>query len=342
MAQRIGLLIVAVVGAATVAFIPSHAEAAVNPYSVKLGLVPGENRNSATTTAFAGMKDVGASWVRLDVSWKDIEPVRGKRLWAATDKAVTNARAKGLNILGLVTYTPTWAFHPGCTQSPCAPAVDKYDEFAAFAAAAAKRYKGRISAWEVWNEPNERNFWKPKVDPAAYVKLLNLTYASIHRVDPTLKVVSGGLSCHSTDTQAYLTWRTFMQRFYAAGGAKFDVFGIHPHFASNAPLYPSADNPFYNLPKTHQFLASHGDGAKKIWLTEFGYETGGLTPTQQGKRLQTALGQVVKWSFVERMFVFAWMDFGGHARPQTWGLNDADGHAKVSRSMLRSYVRSHA
>src|SRR3954453_6900063 len=180
MAQRIGLLVVVVVVATAVAVMPTRAEAAVNPYSVKLGMAPGGNGKSTTSTAFAGVKDVGASWVRLPVSWSDIEAVRGKRLWGATDRAVTNARANGLKVLGLITYTPSWAYHSGCTLHPCAPATDKYDEFAAFAAAAARRYLGRVSAWEVWNEPNERNFWKREGRSS------RLRQASRHdlRVDP--------------------------------------------------------------------------------------------------------------------------------------------------------------
>jgi hypothetical protein len=170
-----------------------------------------------------------------------------------------------------------------------------------------------------------------------------MTYASIHRVNTAAKVLSGGLSCHATNSTSHMTWRTFMNGFYRAGGAKFDAFAIHPHFAANVPMYPVPENPFYNLPKTQQYLAAHGAGAKKIWLTEFGYETLHLGATRQGERLQKALAQVVKWSFVERMFVFAWMDFrGSGGLLQTWGLNDVNGHPKVSRSMLKSFVRAHA
>ena len=51
---------------------------------------------------------------------------------------------------------------------------------------------------------------------------------------------------------------------------------------------------------------------------------------------------MVKWSWVERMFVFAWMDFRmvGFDDVYAWGLNDRFGNPKESRWILRSYVRS--
>ena len=67
-----------------------------------------------------------------------------------------------------------------------------------------------------------------------------------------------------------------------------------------------------------------------------------VTPREQGERLKEALGQVVKWSWVERMFVFAWMDFRkvGFDDIYAWGLNDRFGNPKDLARILRSYVRS--
>jgi polysaccharide biosynthesis protein PslG len=337
-----GILLATVLAATAVAVAPLRAEAAPNPYSVELGVAVGPNQRGYTQAQFGGMKNMGASWVRIAFSWKDIEEVRGVRTWSQTDLQVANARAKGLQVLGVLSYTPPWAEHPDCPEHPCAPAIDKLDDFALFASRAAARYNGKVAAWEIWNEPNETQFHRPKPMPAVYANLLRQTYRAIKNV-AFAKVVFGGLSTHPTNTADWMTWRTFMDKFYAAGGAPFDVFAIHPYYANNVPMHPSPDNPFYNLPKVRDHLASHGAGSKKIWLTEFGYVTGALTPKKQGERLRAALTQVVKWSFVERMFVFAWMDF---MRTETklvaWGLNDQNGVPKESRWMLRALVQSHA
>ena len=97
-----------------------------NPYRTEFGISMGSNQDTFNTAAFSGVRDVGATWVRMPFSWKDIEEMRGVLTWAQTDGWVSRARAQGRKILGTVTYTPPWAQHPNCTAHPCAPALDKY------------------------------------------------------------------------------------------------------------------------------------------------------------------------------------------------------------------------
>ena len=341
--MRLGTGVVVGLVVATVLVHPLRAEPVTpNPYSVKLGMAQGPNTRALTQAAFAGAKDVGATWTRLPFSWKDIEETPGVFTWQAADQQVANAVAAGVAVLGTITYTPDFANHPDCPDHPCAPAPSMYDDFARFSAKVAVRYKGKVDAWEVWNEPNEQHFWKPAPQPAGYANLLRKTYAAIKYANSSATVVFGGLSTHPRNDPRWLTWRTFMDRFFNAGGAPYDKFAIHPYYSGGRPMTPVADNPFYNLPKTQNYLASKGRGDKKIWITEFGYETGSLTPTKQGERLREALTQVVKWGFVERLFIFCWMDFLiNEPNPMTAGLNYADGRPKVSRSMVKNLVLSH-
>ena len=313
-----------------------------NPYRTEFGISMGSNQDTYNTAAFSGVKDVGATWVRMPFSWKDIEETRGVLTWAQTDGWVSRARAQGRKILGTVTYTPPWAQHPNCSAHPCAPALDKYQAFAGFAAKAAKRYKGKVDAWEVWNEPNEQHFWKPNPQPAGYAQLLKKTYAAIKYANSSATVVFGGLSTHYRNDPRWMTWRTFMDRFYDGRRRAVRQVRHPPVLLGWAADDADADNPFYNLPKTQNYLGAKGRGDKKIWITEFGYETGALTPTKQGERLREALTQVVKWGFVERLFVFCWMDFLiNEPNPMTAGLNYADGRPKVSRTMMKNLVLSH-
>ena len=118
-----------------------------------------------------------------------------------------------------------------------------YDDFARFSAKVAARYKGKVNAWEIWNEPNETRFWRPAPDPAGYARLLNLTYEAIKQVNPAATVILGGLSTHCANSADYMTWRTFMDGFYRAGGARFDAFAIHPYYANNRPMHPVGVQP---------------------------------------------------------------------------------------------------
>ena len=90
------------------------------------------------------------------------------------------------------------------------------DDFAEFASAVATRYSGKISAYELWNEPNGVIFYSP-VSPEDYT---DLPQGRIPRHQ-------GGRSrrhCHrrrswSSQDRTRITMNapTFVQRMYAAG-----------------------------------------------------------------------------------------------------------------------------
>src|SRR5438132_1581089 len=68
-------------------------------------------------------------------------------------------------------------------------------DYANFVRAVASRYKGRIRAYEIWNEPNLAREWCGKPPSGKeYVQLLKLAYETIKAADPTAWIISAGLS----------------------------------------------------------------------------------------------------------------------------------------------------
>ena len=55
------------------------------------------------------MVAAGMTWVRADFYWSSIEPQRGHFAWGATDNFVRAANARGLRVLAMPDYTPSWA-----------------------------------------------------------------------------------------------------------------------------------------------------------------------------------------------------------------------------------------
>ncbi|MBU0610512.1 MAG: endo-1,4-beta-xylanase, partial [Armatimonadetes bacterium] len=99
---------------------------------------------------------IGIKWTRfhdasLITKWGGVEPERGTRRWF--DAPVDALRQGGLNILALPDYPPKWAKTEG--ELP-------YDlaAFAAHCQAVAAHYRGRITTWELWNEPYMEYFFK--------------------------------------------------------------------------------------------------------------------------------------------------------------------------------------
>ena len=75
----------------------------------------------------------GATYLRIDVYWAAIERQPGVFDWATTDGIVDAARSRGLKVLGILDYSPTWA-RPSGTDDHHAPSNPA--DYASFARAA--------------------------------------------------------------------------------------------------------------------------------------------------------------------------------------------------------------
>ena len=63
-----------------------------------------------------------------------------------------------------------------------------------YAMAVCEHFKGRVRYWEIWNEPDQDIYWSPQDGMTAYSELLRKVYPALKKVDPTCRVLLGGLS----------------------------------------------------------------------------------------------------------------------------------------------------
>lgn len=276
------------------------------------GAVLGGREGAPLEAELAGIAATGARYLRIDVDWSAIEQERGTYDWSAVDRIIGTARACGLDVIGLLAYTPTWARAPGASEHspPTDPAT-----FAAFARAAVQRYAPRgVKAWEIWNEPNLTFYWAPGPDPAAYAALLGPAYNAIKAADPSSVVVSGGLApAYNQSRKEAMNPLTFLDRVYKAGGSgKFDALGYHPYTYPAMPVGDSGSAPFdTTTPKLHDLMAKHDDGQKQVWGTEIGAPT--IPPTTArwvAEYVTEAYGRWDRWSFTGPLIWFSYLDAG--------------------------------
>ncbi len=206
--------------------------------------------------------------VRLDVSWAMLQPTSATAYdaWgvAFVDRVIAMINAHGITPLVTLWLTPTWANGgQGEHTLPTNPA-----DFARVAQWAAQRYAGKVSAWEIWNEPNSNDFMTG-ADPAAYVKLLKAAYPAIKAGNPDATVVFGGVSYNHD---------AWIAAAYNAGAkGYFDVMATHPYMGmADLPPTTADDGTMWTL--THavvvrNLMVAHGDGDKSLWFTEFGWST---------------------------------------------------------------------
>ena len=293
----VALVVAAVVMAVALVILVPDADRVDDPIGAQeVGFSPGafvldlgDAELAADLDAMAG---VGAGWIRVDVDWSRIEPVEGVYDWTTSDTVIGAARARGLEVLALVTYTPPWARPEGTSDKH--PPSDP-EAFARFAGEAAARYRPfGVSTWEVWNEPNSDRFWATGPDPEGYGRLLVAASQAIRRADPAATVLTGGLAPATDREGVELSPGRFLARLLdRVPGSSFDAVAVHPY---SYPALPSDDqgwNTFAALPSLRRLLVDRGLETKPIWLTEYGAPTGdhrrAVSPERQAELVVDAV-----------------------------------------------------
>ncbi|MFQ5422023.1 MAG: hypothetical protein ACE5EY_16875, partial [Anaerolineae bacterium] len=231
------------------------------------------------------VQEMGFGWVKQEFAWRDIEGIeKGAQDWWRPDQIVLAAEMAGLNLVARLDRQPEWAQPPGTPLQDNRPPQNLAD-YGDFCFAIADRYRGRIRAYQVWNEPNLSREWGGQPpDPAAYTELLRVCYEGIKRGDPAAIVISAGLAPTGNDDAGAMSDIKFLQGMYAAGAsAYFDVLGVHaPGY--NAPPEVSPDEAavtelygngrwfaFRHVEDMRAIMVANGDGRKQVAVLEMGW-----------------------------------------------------------------------
>lgn len=218
---------------------------------------------------------IGAKWVRLwdtGDTWNVYELERGRFRWEKLDAKIAAAQRNDVKVLYVFAYTPTWASArpeeghytgAGATAEP-----RKINDWRNFVREVARRYKGRIAAYEVWNEPNA-GFFSGTVE--AYERLLEAAYEVLKQEDPAARVL--GLSA----TGSYFEW---MEQAFKLGALKhMDVVSVHTY---TTPRSPEEVNLVGRYEGTHRLIKQYG-APRPVWNTEVGL----WQPEREGGRPMT-------------------------------------------------------
>lgn len=247
-------------------------------------------------------RDAGVYWIRQQVRWMDLHDRSGAIYWAELDDIVADANRQGMNLLLSIVAAPSWATTNGSNGMP---RRENFKDFAYFVGEMAKRYKGRVQAYQIWNEQNracenggdcarDGGVGGRVADASYYVDLLEVAYKAIKANDPMAIVVSGApTSTETNDPNIALSDTSYMRSM--ASNPKFranvDAIGVHPGGHYNPPdtLWPNRPGPgpqwrtsrefyFRRIEDIRNVLVENGLGDKQIWITEFGWATRNNTP----------------------------------------------------------------
>lgn len=234
---------------------------------------------------FGSIRPAGASWGAM-------EPAKGQFDWHSLDTWVAQSESHHVQLDYVFVNTPRWASTkpdepcPGHREGCAAP--PNPDDFAEFVTALVTRYRGKISSYELWNEPNGSGFWTGS--PKQMVELAARAYPIIKSIDPAAIVTSPAVSSSGWP----LSHDAWLDQYLAAGGGKFaDVIAWHGYAGRNdRPALPPeglADQ----ITALRKVLAKHDLSQLPIWNTEGGWGKDAQLPDENA---QAAF--LVKWFLI--------------------------------------------
>ena len=225
-------------------------------------------------------------------SWGALEPTKGQFDWHSLDSWVTQSQIHHVQLDYVFLNTPQWAStrpNESCVgkRFGCA-APPNLDDWAAFITAVATRYRGKISSYELWNEPNASGFWTGT--PQQMVEMAARAYPIIKSIDPSAIVTTPAVSSSGWP----LSHDAWLDQYLAAGGGKHaDVIAWHGYAGRNDRPSLPPEELSEQIKVLRRVLAKHNLGQMPIWNTEGGWGKNAQLPDENA---QAAF--LIKWYMI--------------------------------------------
>ena len=319
-------------------------------------------------------KDGGFTWVKQRFEWRYIEGNgKGRFEWNEPDRLMKGIDDAGLKVIARLDNQPNWARADGLFPRSGPP--DRMSDWVDFVTAVATRYKGRIDAYEIWNEPNLSVEWGDRApDAAEYVALLRASYQAIKRVDPDALVVTAGLSPTTDTSERARPDVVYLREMYAAGAkGSFDLLGVHAAgfkappeadpgtVALDAALTNNDPSPppqrrvysFRHAEDLRAIMIEQGDADHKVAILEMGWTS---DPRPDSPYRWHSVTEPEKADYLARAFKFAWANWDWAAfmtvlylpdptwnrdhEQLYWSITNPDGTPREAYRALQPVLRS--
>jgi len=218
------------------------------------------------------IRAAGFGWVRMDFVWEEVEREKGVYRFEEYDALLAGLEARGMKALFILDYSNKLHEEAQSVRTQAGR-----EAFARFAGAAAGRYRGRGVWWEVWNEPNLAQFWKPEPNVEDYALLFEAAAKAIRDAEASAKVLGPASSG--------LPW-PFLEALLRRGSAGSHL-SIHPYRSTRPETVVDDYVRLEELMKAHNFTSktpAHGRRALPVVSGEWGYSTvhhGGLRISEE-------------------------------------------------------------
>ena len=213
--------------------------------TVPNGLGVNISYQGVTSQQMDQIRDAGFKFVRMDLHWHEVETTKGIYNWAKYDNIINGFAQRGIRVLFIVDfnnplYAATW--NTGISTDA------QRSGFANFAQAAVSRYKGQGVIWEIWNEPNLSDYWKPAPSASDYMALIKTAIPAMRQADPTATIVAPALASNGQQIDF-----TYITSLFQQGLLNYvDAVSIHPYSEYSAP-----ENDIVKLQQLRNLIAQY-------------------------------------------------------------------------------------
>lgn len=234
--------------------------------------------------AYDKVAATGVKWIRLQSGWQRTEREKGVYDWAWLDDVVDNLVRRGLQpwaclCYGNDLYSPEAKQYYGAVGVPPIRTEEEKAAWHNYVKALTARYRGRMTYYEVWNEPDGKWCWKHGVNGREYAQFVIDTARAVREGDPDAKVIGGSVCISEMNFIA--------EAFEAGMGTAIDALTYHAYTPDESTVAERARvlrgicdlyNPKIELIQGESGSQSRSGGHGALW-------SGSWTQTKQAKQL---------------------------------------------------------
>lgn len=229
------------------------------------------------------------------------------------DYVLNEYHKKGIKVLGMLAYGP----EHGDYQQPDLELWEDYVRTIVY------RYKNRVDAWEIWNEPDSADYLTPH-NPETFGPILKTAYRTIKNIDSNALVLNGGL-----------TWPNFYfaEQLFQDYNQYFDRLAVHAYYCRDG----NNNQLLADLNSLKEVVNQYRPG-EKVWMTEFGCSS--FNEASQAAYLENATQAVLETGFVDKIFLYNIRNRDtGDSYEDHFGLLTLDMRPRVSWQWYRKLPR---
>ncbi|HEX6664747.1 MAG TPA: hypothetical protein VF025_13835 [Gaiellaceae bacterium] len=255
---------------------------------------------------FSTLKQLRTQIIRINLNWPDVakrrpahpqNPADDAYDWTLYDRAIRYAAQNGIQVMLTILFTPSWANGGKAKNVP----PSNYNDLRNFAYAAATRYSGKyipntdsfdevylppVRYWLAWNEPANPNWLQQTsggrfVSPRSYARICTAIWQGVHFTNFAGEKVGCGVTGPRGNNQARssrpsMSPLAFMTATRRAGLRTLDAYAHNPYYGK--PSETPASRPrgtAVTLGNINTLIALVNKlwGKKRIWITEYGWQT---------------------------------------------------------------------